>query len=412
MANQVLIVGGGAAGIIAALRAADLGAHVTVLEKTERIGTKILISGGGKCNITHDGPVEDVLRAFRRNEAGFLRPSFYRYTSQDVLKLLTARGLKVYTRDNGRVFPVDATAKDVVAILRRLLDDAGVKIHTESRVTGLSLSEATVNGAFVGERLYQADRVIVCAGGSSYPNSGTTGDGWPWLQTAGHKIVKVRAALAPIHLLIDEFWSERAGISLRDCTLKARQGGKELAKWREDLLFTHHGVSGPCALGISREIAEAAGGGPVDLFVDLVPDATFELLSKRIQDWLASGPRRLLSSLPEEFVPARLGRPLLASVGIPPDTIAANLDKKSRNRLIEAIKAWNIGRVRDVPIEKGEVVAGGVALEEVDPKTMASKIIRGLYLCGEILDIAGPVGGYNLQAAWSTGFVAGDNAAG
>lgn len=411
MERKILVVGGGAAGIVAAWRARTLGAEVILLEKTERIGTKILISGGGKCNITHDGSVDEVLRAFRRNEASFLKPSFYKLTNRDFLRLLTDRGLEVYSRDNGRVFPVGKTAKDVVAILRQLLDDAGVSIQTNSRVSGLSIQDGRIQGVYcVGETLL-ADRVILCAGGSSYPNSGTTGDGWPWLKDAGHTIVKVRAALAPIHVLTDESWSERAGISLRDCTFKARQSGKELARWREDLLFTHHGVSGPCALGISREIAEASGNGPVDLYVDLAPDLTFESLGEKIQKWVAANPRRTLLPFAEEFIPARLAPLILASADVGFEIVASKLDRKSRNRLVETIKSWLVGRVRDVPIEKGEVVAGGVALEEVESKSMASKLIRDLYLCGEILDIAGPVGGYNLQAAWSTGYVAGDSAA-
>ena len=405
------MVGGGAAGILAAWRAATLGADVTLLEKTERIGTKILISGGGKCNITHDGPMEEVLRAFRKNEAAFLRPSFYRFTNKDILKLLTDRGFEVYTRDNGRVFPLNSTAKDIVAILRRVIEEAGVHVVTECRVTGLLIEEGYVRGVQCHDLVRKAEQVVVCAGGSSYPNTGTTGDGWPWLASAGHRIVKVRAALAPIQMLIDETWPERAGVSLRDCLFKAKQAGKELGKWREDLLFTHQGVSGPCALGISREIAEASGSGPVDLFVDLVPDESFELVSSRVQDWLIANPRRPVSALADGFLPASLAKHLLVSANVDGAILGARLDRKSRNRLIEAIKGWNIGRVRDVPIEKGEVVAGGVALDEVDPKTMESKLVKGLYLCGEILDIAGPVGGYNLQAAWSTGYVAGESAA-
>ncbi|MEA2554645.1 MAG: hypothetical protein QOJ65_2821 [Fimbriimonadaceae bacterium] len=409
---DVVVVGGGAAGIIAAWRAAQLGAKVLLLEKTARLGTKILISGGGKCNITHDGELEDVLRAFRPIEARFIRPACYRFTNREIVEMLTSRGLEVYTRPDGRIFPVDKTAKDVVAILRGYLDDAGVDVRLDCPVTGLVLDQERVAGVQVGEDRIAAKAVIIAVGGSSYPNSGTTGDGWKWAREVGHSIVKVRAALAPMYVEIGEGWSDdRSGVALRDCVLKAKLEGKEIARWRGDLLFTHQGVSGPTVLGISRVVAERWGEGAIALEVDLAADASQEQVGEDVLAYTQKNPRKTLGSLAERFLPQRLTDALLADAEVPSTTIGGQLDRKARNRLVSAIKGWRIGQVRHVPLEKGEVVAGGVALDEVDPHTMKSKKIEGLFLCGEVLDIAGPVGGYNLQAAFATGFVAGETAA-
>lgn len=399
------MVGAGAAGIIAAWRAASLGARTLLIEKTNRLGTKILISGGGKCNITHDGPLEEVLRAFRPNEARFIRPACYRFTNRQIVEMLTDRGLEVYTRPDGRIFPVHQTAKDVVAILRTYLVDAGVEIRLETPVTGISPGVVkTAQGEIT------ARSIVLATGGSSHPNSGTTGDGWPWMRALGHSIVKVRAALAPMYLEIDGM-DPRAGVALRDVVLKARQGTKEIARWRNDLLFTHRGVSGPTVLGISRVVTEHMETGPVSLEVDLAPDETFEALGERLKAWRSQNPRKQVASFVEEFVPKSLTDDLIVAAGEKGDVTVPNFSQKAANRLIETLKGWKLGPVRAVPLEKGECVAGGVSLDEVDPQTMRSKLVEGLYLCGEVLDIAGPVGGYNLQAAFATGYAAGESAA-
>jgi predicted Rossmann fold flavoprotein len=406
---DVVVIGAGAAGIIAAWRAASLGARVTLLEKTPRIGTKILISGGGKCNITHDGPLEDLIRAFRPNEGRFIRPACYRFQNKHIVEMLTSRGLSVYTRPDGRIFPVDQTAKDVVRILGSYLNETGVDVRLETPVTGLLADGGAIRAVQTPAGEIEAQRVVLTVGGSSYPNSGTTGDGWKWCRDLGHTIAKPRAALAPIYMHADELWASRSGVSLRDCILKGRQG-KEFVRWRGDLLFTHHGISGPNALGISREVTERLEIGDVTLEVDILPDMSFEQLAQELLTYGEKHPRRLISSWLEPLLPNKLVPELLAASGIDPSLFFARLDKKSRNRLVESLKSWQLGPVRTVPLEKGEVVAGGVALDEVDPQTLASKVVRGLLLAGEVLDIAGPVGGYNLQAAFATGYVAGEAA--
>ncbi|MEI8283147.1 MAG: aminoacetone oxidase family FAD-binding enzyme, partial [Armatimonadota bacterium] len=228
---------------------------------------------------------------------------------------------------------------------------------------------------------------------------------WKWMRTLGHSVVKTRAALSPVYL-VDPL-AEFSGVALRDIVLKARTT-KEVARWRGDLLFTHQGVSGPCALGVSRMVAEALEIAPVNLEVDLLPDVKEEALAERL---LNHNPKLTVAKFLQEFLPDSLLAPFASDCQIDPLTTFGQLDRKSRNRLMVQVKGWTIGAVRHVPLEKGEVVAGGVGLDEVDSKTMESKLVSGLYLCGEVLDVAGPVGGYNLQAAFATGFVAGESAA-
>lgn len=409
------MVGGGAAGLIAAKRAAECGANVTLLEKNDRLGMKILISGGGKCNLTHAGTMEEIRATFRPPEARFLKPSFYRFTNDDFLDILHKAGMQTYVRPDGRIFPVEpANAKDVVAALEQAVRDAGVRVVTGAAVSGLVVEEGRIAGVRLGERTRQAERVIVAVGGSSYPATGTTGDGWRWAAEAGHTMVPLRAALAPLYLeRVEPDWS---GVALRDVTLRARAqtGGKEYARWRGDLLFTHKGLSGPCALGVSREIAERmavglARGGVLE--VDLIPDISFEALQAQIRTEMRDNPRKTVGSIVDRYLPDRLTTPFMAMAGVEAQTRGAHLAAKALNQLVNRLKGWPLGGVRSVPLERGEVVAGGISLDEVDPQTMASRIVPGLFLCGEILDIAGPVGGYNLQAAWSTGYVAGEAAA-
>jgi len=416
---NVVVVGGGAAGLIAAWRAASCGASVVLLEKMPRVGTKILISGGGKCNVTHAGPIEVVRAAFRPKEAGFLKGPFLRFTNTDFTELLESRGVRLYTRPDGRIFPVPPVdAKDVVAVLEGVVRTAGVRIRTGVAVEGIAVEGTRATGVRVaGGDLLGADRVVLATGGSSYPATGCTGDGWRWVAEFGHTIRPLTAALAPLYLESGPGWSsEWSGVALRDCVLRGRKvgapgsPGKERVRWRGDLLFTHKGVSGPVALGVSREIAEVL---PEEshVEVDFLPERSSEEVSVELAAWCRAHPRRGVAGFLEGRMPERLEGDVLAAAGVAPDVRGAHLTAKDRNRLVATLKGWNLGLVRAVPLERGEVVAGGVALEEVDPRTMESRRVPGLHLCGEVLDIAGPVGGYNLQAAWSTGYVAGEAAA-
>lgn len=410
MDADVVVIGAGAAGIFASLRAAELGRSVILLEKTARIGTKILISGGGKCNVTHAGPVEGVLAGFPKEEARFLRPSLYKFSNQDVLDFFTQRGLKVYTRPNGRVFPVEQTAKDVVGILKTELTRKGVDLRLETGVEAILGDSSGITGVVTQAGTIRGNAYVVATGGSSYPKSGTTGDAWNW--SLGHAVEPVRAALAPIKLKPGGAWEDRSGVALRGCSLLAKVGGKTRASVQDDILLTHFGISGPAVLSISRQVAIMAETGPVEMLVDFAPQDSFESLSQDILDWCADNPRLELDEyLRSKEIPARVRGDIWHTTQINAETTGNKFDKKSRNRLVEALKAYLLGTVAEVWLEQGEVVAGGFSLAELNPQTMQSSKFGNLFLAGEALAIAGEVGGYNLQAAFSTGYVAGQSAA-
>ncbi len=407
----LVVIGGGAAGMIAAWRAGSLGAKVVLLEKNPKLGIKLLISGGGKCNITHGGDVEDLCKQFRTNESKFLKHSLYHFTNRDVLQLLNRFGVETYERKNGRVFPTSGKAGDVVHALRRMMEKEGVEIRLSTPVAEILKDDKGVCGVRVPGEIIKTRHVILATGGASYPRTGTSGDAFPWLKELGHTIVLLRPALAPI-LLHPTPSSEWQGVSIRDCILKANSAGKAAAESRGDILLTHQGISGPATLELSRDAAIAMEKNPrVDIFVDTVPDEPEPKLQEHLLAQISANGGRKAETLVEFFVPQRLAIFIMNSAGVDASQKCHQLKKEERTAIVRTLKNWNIGRVKEIPLDRGEVTAGGVDLHEVDPKSMRSSILNGLYICGEALDVAGPIGGYNLQAAFSTGYVAGETGA-
>ena len=407
----IVVIGGGAAGMIAAWKAALSGVRTILVEKNAKLGIKLLISGGGKCNITHGGEMENLRQKFNAHEARFLKHSFYQYTNADVLRHLNQLGVETYTREDGRVFPKSGKAGDVVHALRRLIEQAHVEIRLSTSVQEIMHDDSGVSGVRTQNEKISSRKIILATGGLSYAKTGTTGDGFSWAHNLGHSIVPLRPALAPIYL--DPILpSACQGIAIRDCILKAKSVNKTIVKWRADLLFTHQGISGPAALEISRVAFLSMGNNQqVDIYVDILPDFSESKLEENIEGEVLTSGSRILETLVELFVPRRLAPFLLASAGINGSKKCHQLLKDERRTLVRTLKDWHIGKIAEIPLDRGEVTAGGIDLHEVDPKTMRSRIVKGLYVCGEVLDIAGPVGGYNLQAAFSTGYVAGETAA-
>lgn len=410
MSLPVVVVGAGGGGILAAWSAARQEADVLLLERNPGPGIKILISGGGKCNVTHDGSIDELLAAFLPAERRFLKPSFYSFSNADVRLLLQTNGITTAPRSNGRVFPTNGTARDVVKTLESLLRTSGVRLETNCRVERLLCADRQVHGVVAGGRTIRAAAVVLATGGVSYPKTGTTGDGYRWAEEAGHTVLPLRPALAPIGIdppLPKEWY----GVALRGCRLLAVQGQRTVASWRGDVLFSHEGITGPAALEVSRGAAVAAEHGPVELHIDMFPDKEFQVLEEELVALARTFGARTLETILDPWLPNRLVPDVLRALGIDPHTRGHVLGRADRRAIVGMLKQWHLGRAGCIPIERGEVTAGGVALGEVDPRTMHSRRVRGLFLCGEILDIAGPVGGYNLQAAFSTGYVAGRAAA-
>jgi hypothetical protein len=404
----VIVVGAGAAGMVAAWRAASRGHRVLLLEAKPRPGVKLRISGGGKCNVTHAGPVKALLRAFRPGQERFLRGAVHRFTNEDVLGLLRREGVETYERDNGRVFPLDrpGSAAAVVAAFEALLLRAGVELRTGVRVAGLAAEGARILGVRTDAGLLPCTALILATGGASYPETGTRGESAGWLEGLGLPVVPWFPALAPIPLRSPfPAWE---GVALRGGTLLLRSGpgGRVLAAFEDDVLFTHTGLSGPAALELSRETEAARRAGAAWLAYACADgrETGAEIEASRsghphlaLQTWLA---RRL---------PERVCGPALSQAGLDPHRRFKDLRREEAARLRALVEAFPLGAPGPVPLERGEVSAGGLALEAVDPRTMRVKGWANLLVCGELLDVDGPVGGYNLQAAFSTGFVAGDS---
>jgi len=409
--NHIVVIGGGGAGIIAALRAAARGCSVLLLERNVRLGTKILISGGGKCNVTHEGAIDELLSAFQPPERRFLKPAFYRFSNGDLKDLLASGGIMVAPRPNGRVFPVNGIAKDVMRAFSRLLAEHRVITRFHQRVEEILTDDGGVCGVRVGQAVIPARQVILATGGASYPHIGTTGDGFAMARMLGHTIAPVRAALAPIQVT-PPFPSTWRGVAIRGGSLSALQNGRQIVKWQGDVLFTHEGLSGPATLEVSRAVAAAAESNAVNLFLDFFPGKQAAVVDGELQAMIHTQGGRMVATLLEPWLPNRIIEGMLKSVGVEPATRGHVLTREERAAIVSLLKKWPLGKVVRVLLERGEVTAGGVALNEVHPHTMRSRRVKGLYLCGEVLDIAGPVGGYNLQAAFSTGYVAGDSAAG
>ncbi len=395
-------------GLMAAWRAASLGHTVTLLEANGRLGVKLRISGGGKCNITHAGSPKDLLAAFSRDQARFLRSALHAFDNGAVLALLKREGVETYTRDNGRVFPWDrpGSAAAVVAAFETLVRRAGVVVRTGTRVTALRGCAPRVEGLVLAGEQITADGYILATGGASYPETGTRGEVLGWLKGLGVTVRPWFPALAPIPLQHPHpAWE---GVSLRGGELRLSAGpeGRRLAAFAGDVIFTKAGISGPAALELSQAAERARREGSAWLTyaslleVPATVDAT-------LQSDQRTSPRLQVSSWIQRYLPERLAEPLLLAAGMDPGLQLKDLPKGGRKTLVTLATGLPLGEPRIVPLARGEVAAGGVDLAAVDCATMALRGWENLRVCGELLDVDGPVGGYNLQAAFSTGYAAG-----
>jgi predicted Rossmann fold flavoprotein len=405
---DVIVVGGGAAGMVAAWRAASRGRGVTLLEANGRPGVKLRISGGGKCNITHAGPVKELLSAFPLEQARFLRPALHRFTNEDVLALLHREGIETYARDNGRVFPLDrpGSAVQVVAAFETLVQRAGAHLRCGTRVAGLETAGRRALGVRVGDEVLHAEALILATGGASYPETGTRGEMAEWLKALGIPVSPWFPALAPIPLQVPR--PEWEGVAFREgtLTLQERPAGKRLAAFAGDIVFTRAGISGPAALELSRATEAARRGGGAFLAYAFASETVVEEDLERtrlrqphlgVRTWLA------------QRLPERVCAQSLEALGVPPGQRFKDLARAQARAVKALVTAFPLGAPQAVPLSRGEVAAGGVRLDAVDPRTMRVRGWENLLVCGELLDVDGPVGGYNLQAAFSTGYVAGDS---
>ena len=408
--RRVIVVGGGVAGLMAAGQAAEMGADMLLLEKMNHPGRKLRIAGKGRCNLTNVAPVSEFIAHFGPN-GRFLRQAFARFFNADLVAFFEELGVRTVAERGGRVFPSSGQAHDVVDALVWWIGKQGVTLRTRSPVKRLLVEGERVVGVQVPRRIYRADAVIVATGGASYPATGSTGDGYRLAQAVGHTIVPIRPALVPLETAGDVA-PRLQGLSLRNVTVRVWVNGRKQAEAFGEMLFTHFGVSGPIILSLSRQVVDALRlGQTVVLSIDLKPALDEGKLDARLLRDLDVHGKQQFRTLLKELLPSKLISVCTDLMGIPPGKMAHQITSEERQRLRAWLKDFRLEVTGHRPFTEAIITAGGVDVREVDSRTMASRLVEGLYFAGEVLDVDADTGGYNLQAAFSTGWVAGRSAA-
>lgn len=406
---EVIVVGGGAAGLMAAGTAAENGRRVMLFDKNRLPGRKVRITGKGRCNLTNRCGLETLMENIPGN-GKFLYSAFGQFSPADTMDFFKARGLKLKTERGNRVFPASDKAADVADALACFCRGAGVQIHLDETVRGLMLDDGQVCGVITGKGRYAAESVIVATGGKSYPLTGSTGDGYRFAQAAGHTIVPPVPSLVP--LVIRESWCHKLqGLSLKNVILSVTQAesGKPVYEEMGEMLFTHFGVSGPLVLSASAHM-KAMTPGKYQLHIDLKPALDEKQLDTRLlRDFEKYHNRDFCNAL-HDLLPQKLIPVVVSLSEIPPNKKVNQLSREDRKKVIGCLKCLTLTAERFRPIEEAIVTSGGVKVSEINPKTMESKLCHGLYFAGEVLDVDAYTGGFNLQIAFSTGYLAGQNA--
>lgn len=403
--KRVTVVGGGASGLMAAYTAASRGNTVTLIEKNEKLGKKIYITGKGRCNLTNDcSPAEFLENVVHGNK--FLTSAAYAFSSDDTMKFFEERGLPLKVERGNRVFPVSDKASDVRKILENACKQAGVSFKLQEEMQKMTILNSTMREIITNKASYPCDCAVLATGGLSYPATGSTGDGYRFAKQAGHKIVPPVPSLVGIELL--KPFASAQGITLKNVVLTARYGGKVLFSQLGELLFTHYGISGPLVLSLSakinRHITEK-----VELSLDFKPALDPEKLQARLLRDFSERNNEQIKSVMRGLLPAGLVLPLLNQAGIDPIKRVNSIRRDERERLIVALKRFPLPLKKLRGFNEAVITSGGVDLNEVNPKTMESKLVKGLYFCGELLDVDAYTGGFNLQIAFSSGFMAGNS---
>ncbi len=397
-----IVIGGGASGLMAAYSAASHGHEVLLLEKNEKLGKKLYLTGKGRCNLTNACSPEEFLAHVVRG-GRFLRSAAYRFPPEKVMALIEGNGVPVKVERGGRVFPVSDKASDVTAALRSACLRAGVKISLDSEAEEVLIEEGKVRGLRTKEGELSSDAVIVATGGLSYPSTGSTGDGYRFAERAGHTIIPPIPSLVGLNA---EGFSAAQGVSLRNVVLTARRGKKALFSEMGELLLTHYGISGPLVLSLSAVICRMEQS-ELTLSIDLKPALDEKTLDERILRDLGERKNEQMKNVMRGLLPAGLTTIVLQEGRVSPEKQANALTREERLSLVHTLKELPVRKISLRGFSESVVTSGGVRLEEVDPHTMQSRLVSGLYFCGEVLDCDAFTGGYNLQIAFCTGYLAG-----
>ena len=405
--KRVVVIGGGAAGLMAAVIAGREGAKVTLLEKMNYVGKKMGITGKGRCNITNACDMSDFIKNTPGN-GKFLYGAYERFTNEDLLQLLHDAGLETKVERGGRIFPASDSALDVRNTFMKLMKHYGVDVHLEEPVKKLLIDDGVVTGVVTDKETYHADAVVIATGGKSYPATGSTGDGYILATQVGHKITDIRPSLVPI--VTEESWvKDLMGLSLRNVELSVVAKNKVQAKMFGEMMFTHFGITGPIVLSLSHTVGKLMRKkniGTIGLDINLKPALSPETLDKRLQkDFDLYSKKQLINGM-KDLLPSRLIPLIIELAGIDPQKPINQISKEERQQIGYMLQHMPLTVKGLRPVEEAIVTAGGISLKEFNPKTMESKLVKGLYGAGEVLDIDAFTGGYNLQAAFSTGYVA------
>ena len=432
---QIIVIGAGAAGMMAAGRAAELGANVLLFEKMERPGKKILITGNGRCNLSNSRDMDSFIAQFGPN-GRFLYSAFNRFFRDDLLALLRRYGIECKTEPDGKVYPTTDNAGDIVRAFERYMADGKVTVRFGVSVTGVSVENGRVSGVHTTAGNLPASVVIIAAGGSSHPQTGSAGDGFNIAAALGHTIVRLRPGLVPLVATDIEQAKQMQGASLRNVRITAFQCpsgkidlslvpevdvGRGIAGKRPklpiiesrtgDAIIAHFGLSGPIILEMSLAIVDALENGPVSVSIDLVPDRDNDTLRTELQRAFDRHSKRTYQKIIKDFLPQKLVEPFVSMTGVPPDKLGNQITLEERESLLHLLKSLRFDIKGAYSTSTAMVTAGGISLKEINPRTMASQLVEGLYFCGEVMDVDAGTGGFNLQAAFSTGYVAGESAA-
>lgn len=400
---QVVVIGGGPAGMMAAATAAQQGHQVTLLEKNEKLGKKLFITGKGRCNLTNAGGQIAFFNHVVRNRR-FLYSAYSACGAEDIMALMERLRVPTKIERGDRVFPVSDKSSDVIRAMEAHLRDCGVQVRLRTAARGLIVKEGRIASVALGGETLHADALILATGGLSYPTTGSTGDGYIFAQALGHSLVQPLPALAPLET--EERWpAELAGLTLKNVRLRATEQGKKMYEELGELLFAHFGVTGPLVLSASSFLSGHPKGA--ELSIDLKPGLDAEQLDRRLLRDVEQGQRLALKNTFASLLPKRLLPAVLAQAGLDGGASASEFSREDRRRLGQALKGLRL-TVRTVrPIQEAIITRGGIPTNEVHPGTLQSRLVKGLYFAGELLDVDAQTGGYNLQIAWSTGALAG-----
>jgi len=414
MENDVIVIGGGPAGLMAAGRAAELGAKVLLVEKTYRVGSKLLITGGGRCNITNSAGIKGFIEAFGLEGKGrFLYRALSVFSNKDLVSFFAERGLNMRTDPDGKIFPVNDSAESVLEVLRDYIKKNGVRLTHNCDVKEIILSKDKKTAAGIrladGEEL-AASSIIIATGGLSYPKTGSNGNGYTFAKQCGHKVASLRPALVPLES-DDPFIKGLQGVTLKDVHLTLVIDKQKACSQYGDILFTHFGVSGPKVLILSGEAADAlAEDRNVELSINFRAQYNAQELDKILQThWVSYGNKTFRSYVRDAF-PESFAKVFEEACGVKEGAKCCMISRQERGRISEKFTDFRVHITKTRPIEEATITRGGVNLNELDPQTMRSRIIDNLYFCGEVIDLDGITGGYNLQEAFSTGYLAGESA--